>query len=92
MYDMVADDDSGKVDGQSLHARWWLKSASLYVQTPLYFGQKKMWAEDDWDAAYFFCFLRLSFAALCLSASSLGLALLPDQHQMSGSEASSCHD
>ena len=39
-----------------------------------------------------FCLLRLSFAASCLSASNLRLALLTDERQLSRSEATYCHD
>ena len=44
----------------------------LDAQTLLPFGQAKVWAEDDWDAARSFCLLRLCFilAASCLSASN----------------------
>ena len=49
----------GKVDGQFLHARLWL-SPILDVQTVLHFGQTKVWAEVDWDAAHSFCLLHLS--------------------------------
>ena len=31
----------GKVDGQFLHARWWLQNLILDVHTLLYFGQAK---------------------------------------------------
>ena len=34
----------GKVDGQFLHARWWLQSPILDVQTLLHFGQAKVWS------------------------------------------------
>ena len=40
----------------------------------------------------FFCLLRLSFVASCLFASNLWLASLTDEHQLSQSEASCCHD
>ena len=40
-----------KVDGQFVHGRWWLQSLILDVHTLLHFGQAKVWAEDDWDAA-----------------------------------------
>ena len=69
----------GKVDGQLLHARWWLLSAILGVHTLLHFGQTKIWAEDDRDAARSFCHLRFSFAASCLSASNSQLAFLTDE-------------
>ena len=40
-----------KVDGQFLHARWWLQSPMINAHTLLHFGQTKIWAEDDLDAA-----------------------------------------
>ena len=90
----LADEDfGGKVDGQCLHARWWLQSAILDAQTPaLHFAQAKVWADDDLDAARSYCLLRLSFAASCLSASSLRLAFLTDERQLSRFEASCCQD
>ena len=58
----------------------------------LHFGQTMVWVEDDRDAAHSFCLLRSSFAASCHAASNLQLAFLTDEHQLSQSEASCCHD
>ena len=66
----------GKVDGQFLHARWWLLSATLDAQILLHFGQTKVWAEDGRDAARCVFPLRLHTA---LSASNLRLAFLTDE-------------
>ena len=52
--------DLGKVDGQFLHARWWLLSATLDAQILLHFRQGKVWAEDDWEAARSVYLLRIS--------------------------------
>ena len=82
----------GEVDGQFLHARWWLWSPILVAQTVLHFGQGEAWVEDNQDAARSFCLQRLSFAASCLSASHLRLAFLTNERQLSRSEASCCHD
>ena len=81
----------GKVDGQLLHAHWWLLRPILDAHTLLHFGQTKVWDEDDRDAARSFCLLRLSFAASYLSASNLQLVFLTDERQLSRSEASCCH-
>ena len=54
--------------------------------------RRRFGADDDLDAARFFCLLRLSFAASCLSPSNLRLAFLTDERQLSRSEASCCHD
>ena len=43
----------------------------LDAQTLLHFGQTKVWVEDDRDAARYFCLLRFSFAASCLSCLEL---------------------
>ena len=48
-------------------------------------GQAKVWAEDDRNVARSFCILRLSFAASCLSMSTLRLAFLIDERQLSPS-------
>ena len=82
----------GKVDGQFLHAPWWLRRPILDAHTLLHFGQTKVWDEDGRDTARSFCPLRFSFAALCLSASNSQLAFLTDERQLSRSEASCCHD
>ena len=42
----------------------------LMKHTLLYFGQSKVWAADDWDAARSLSLLHLSFAASCLSESN----------------------
>ena len=88
----LADEDFGKVDGQFLLAHRWLFSLILDVQTLLHFGQAKVWAGNDWDAAHFFSLLRLFFVASCLSASNLWLAFLTDERQLSQSETSCCYD
>ena len=54
----------GKVDGQFLHARWWLGRPILDVHPLPHFGQMKVWDEDGRDAAHSFCLLRFSFVAL----------------------------
>ena len=82
----------GKVDGQFLHARWWLERPILDAHSLAHFGQTKVWDEDGRDAARSFCHLRFSFAALCLSASNSQLAFLTDERQLSRSEASCCHN
>ena len=82
----------GKVGGQFLHARWWLKSPILDAHTLPHFGQAKVWAEDDRDAARTFRLLRCSFVVSCLSASNLRLAFLTDERIPSRSEACCCHD
>ena len=71
----LADEDNG----QFLHAGWWLWSPIPDTHTLLHFGQAKVWAEDDWNAASSFCLLRLSFAASSLSSSNLPLAFLTDE-------------
>ena len=48
-------------------------------KSPLHFGQAKVWAEDDWDAARSLCFKRLVFAASYLSVSNLRLAFLTEE-------------
>ena len=68
---LLTDGDLRKADGQFWHARWWLWSPIPGVQILPHFGQARVRAEDDWEAAPSFCLLRLSFAALCVSASSL---------------------
>ena len=60
-----------KVDGQFLHARWWLQRPILDAHTQQNIGQTKVWVEDDRDAARYFCLLRFSFAASCLSCLEL---------------------
>ena len=60
----------GKVDGQFLHARWWLLGPILDAHPLPQFGQTKVWDEDGRDAARSFCPLSFSFTALCLSASN----------------------
>ena len=45
----------GKVDGQFLHARWWLHGPILDAHSLPHFGQTKVWDEDDRDAARSFC-------------------------------------
>ena len=96
LYGVMADSSQtrilGKLDGQFLHARWWLQCPILDAQTLLHFGQAKVWDEDDWDAARSICLLCFSFAALCLSASNSHLAFLTDERQLSQSEASCYHD
>ena len=82
----------GKVDGQFLHARWWLYRSILNAHPLPHFGQTKVLGKDGRDAACSFCLLRFSFAALCLSASDSQLAFLTDERQLSRSEASCCHD
>ena len=66
----------GKVDGQFLHARWWLEIPILDVHPLMHFGQMEVWDEDDRGATRSLCFLRFSFAALCFSASNSQLAFL----------------
>ena len=44
------------------------RSPILDAQTLLHFGQAKVWAEDDWDAACSFCLIF--FAASGLSTSN----------------------
>ena len=88
----LTDKDFGKVDGQFMHARWWLLSPILDVHTLLHCGQVKVSAEDDWDAARSFWSLHLSFAASNLFALNLQLSFLTDKQQLSWSEASCCHD
>ena len=56
----------GKVDGQFLHARWWLQRSILDAHPLPHFRQAKDWDEDGRDAARSFCPLRFSFAASCL--------------------------
>ena len=73
----------GNVDGQFLHARWWLKRPILDAHPLPHFGQTKVWDEDGRDAARSFCLLRFSFAASCLSASNSQLAFLTDERQLS---------
>ena len=50
-YRMLADSPRtrilGKVDGQLLHAHWWLQSLILDAHTLLRFEQRRVWAEDD---------------------------------------------
>ena len=82
----------GKVDGQFLHACWWLWSLIPDAHTLLHFGQTKVWPEDNWDAAHSFHLLHLSFVASCLSASNLQMAFLTDEHQLSWSEACCGHE
>ena len=82
----------GKIDGQFLHARWWLQRPILDAHPLPHFGQTKVWDEDGRDAARSFCLLRHSFAAFCLSVSNSQLAFLTDERQLSPSEASCCHD
>ena len=63
------------------------------MRNPLpHFGQTKLWNEGDRDAARSFCLLRFSFAASCLSASNSEVVFLTDEHQLSRSEASYCHN
>ena len=45
----------GTVDGQFLHARWWLHGPILDAHSLPHFGQTKVWDEDDRDAARSFC-------------------------------------
>ena len=42
----------GKVNGQLLHALWWLYSLILYMHTPLHLGQAKVWTEGDLDVLH----------------------------------------
>ena len=48
----------GKVDGQFLHARWWLGRPILDVHPLPHFGQMKVWDEDGRDAAHSFLLKR----------------------------------
>ena len=93
---MIADSSQTRILrrllGQSLHARWWLWSLFLDAHTLLRFGQTKVWAEDDWDAARSFWLRHLFFAALCLSASNLPLAFFIDERQLFRSKASCCRN
>ena len=82
----------GKVDGQFLHARWWLYRPILDAHTLLHFGQTKVCDEDGRDAACSFCLLHFSFVALCLSATTSQQAFFIDERRLSRSEASCCHD
>ena len=59
-----------KVDGQFLHARWWLCRPILDAHPLPHFGQTKVWNESGKDAARSFCILSFSFAAFCLTASN----------------------
>ena len=77
-----------KVDGQFLHARWWLQRPILDAHPLLHFGQMKVWDADGRAAACSFCLLSFSFAASCLSVSNLKLAFFTDERQLSRSEAS----
>ena len=63
------------------------------MHTLLHFGQTKVWADDDLDAARSFCLLQLSFVASCRSALNLQLAFFffTDERQMSWSQPSCCH-
>ena len=59
---------------------------TLDVQTLLHFAQVKAWTNEDWEAPHSICLLCLSYAALCLSVSSLRLAFLTDKHRLPQSE------
>ena len=83
---------AGQFDGQYLHADLWLWRLILYAHSVPHFGQSKVWDEDGWDI-HSFCLLRFSLQLLAsLPQSNSQLVFLTDEHQLSWSEASCCHD
>ena len=62
------DDDYWFLTDKDFWEGWWSVLArslvaveSVDVHTILHFVPMKVWAEDDWDAAHFFCLLRPSY-------------------------------
>ena len=79
-----------KVEGQFLHACWWLGDFWCAHPTAL-------WTDKLLGLGWLRCCLlflppAFSFAASCLSASNLWLAFLTDECQPSWSGASCCYD